>query len=231
MPRTISPTAGPIRVCTCHPFKPETHETDPHPQPIVDIIRPVAEASEAVFRSQIAQYLDLAQVIRHVAVEVFLGDNDGFVGNYGTNNFYLYRFQNQNLHTLIPWDKSEAFRDGPTYPILHNVNDVPEQNRNRLIARALLYEDLRNVYFDTMLACAASLSELTVTEAPTVPADTRGWMEREVEREYAQIKDAAYADAEKAYTNDQFDTEVEALRTFARGRSAFVISQVHGYRP
>ena len=214
-----------------HPFKPETHEDDPHPQPIADMIRTVAEASEAVFRSQIAQFLDLTKVIKHVAIEVCLGDNDGFAGNYGMNNFYLYRFQNLNLHTLIPWDKSEAFRDGPAYPILHNLNDVPDQNRNRLIVRALLFDDLRNLYYDTMLACAASLSELSVTVPPTVPADTRGWMEREVDREYAQIMDAAFADPQKSYTNDQFNAAVEELRVFARERSAFVVSQVQAYRP
>jgi spore coat protein CotH len=214
-----------------HPFKPETHESDPHPQPIVDMIRTVAEASDAVFRSQIAQFLDLTKVVKHVAIELFLGDNDGFTGNYGMNNFYLYRFQNQNLHTLIPWDKSEAFRDGPSYPILHNLNDVPDQNRNRLIVRALQSDDLRNLFYDTMLACAASLSELGVTEPPTVPPDSRSWMEREVDREYAQIKDAVLADPQKAYTNDQFNLAVEDLRVFARDRSAFVTSQVQAYRP
>ena len=75
------------------PFKPETNESDPQPQPIVDMIRTVAEASDAVFRSQIAQFLDLAKFVRHIAIEVFLGDGDGFVGNWGMNNFYFYRLE------------------------------------------------------------------------------------------------------------------------------------------
>ena len=54
---------GPMRrVYVPLPFKPETHESDPQPAAIVDMIRTVAEASDAVFRSQIAQFLDLTQV-------------------------------------------------------------------------------------------------------------------------------------------------------------------------
>ena len=213
------------------PFKPETHESDPQPQPFVDMIRTVAESSDAVFRSQIAQFLDLASFIKHIAIEVFLGDGDGFVGNYGMNNFYLYRLPNENLFTFIPWDKSETFRDGPTYPIFHNIYDVPEPIRNRLAIRALAYDDLRNLYLDTLLECARVMSEVpAVTPAPATP-ETRGWMEQEIDRQYAQIRDAALADTEKPYTNDQFTAAVEAMRVFARERDDFVRAEVARVRP
>jgi hypothetical protein len=208
------------------PFKPETHESDPRPTPIVDMIRTVAEASDAVFRSQIAQFLDLTKFIKHIAIENFLADYDGFVGNWGMNNFYLHRLQNQNLFTLIPWDKSEAFRD-PIYPIFHNIYDVPDANRNRLAIRALAYDDLRNLYLDTLLECARVSSEL----ADMTPPDARGWMEREVDREHEQIRDTALADTEKPYTNEQFTQAVEAMRVFARQRPEFVRSEVARYGP
>ena len=208
------------------PFKPETNEADPQPAPIVDMIRTVAEASDAVFRSQIAQFLDLRAVLKHVAIELFLGDADGFTGNWGMNNFYMHRLPGQTLFNLIPWDKSEAFRDGPTYPIFHNIYDVPDALRNRLIIRALAYEDLRNVYFDTLLECARLTSELSAE----TPGDTRGWMEREIERQFNQIRDAALADTEKPYTNEQFTQAIEAMRTFARERPDFVRSEVARYR-
>jgi hypothetical protein len=55
-----------------HPFEPETHESDPHPQPIVDMIRTVQEASPAAFRSAIAGLIDVTQFVRYIAVEMFL---------------------------------------------------------------------------------------------------------------------------------------------------------------
>jgi len=212
------------------PFKPETHEEDPHPQPIVDMIRTIAEASDAVFRQQIAQYVDLPSFIKQVAVLQFLGDNDSVVGNYGTNNLYLYRFQNQNLHTMIPWDKSEAFRDGPEYPIFHNLYDVPDQTRNRLVIRALAYEDLRNLYLDTLLLCAQSAAELIPAVPPAQP-DARGWLEREIDREYDQIKVAALSDNDKPYSNAEFMAAYQAMKAFAQQRSTFVTIEVTKVRP
>jgi hypothetical protein len=213
------------------PFKPETRESDPQPQPFVDMIRTVAEASDAVFRSQIAEFLDLARFIRHIAIEVFLGDGDGFVGNYGMNNFYLYRLPNEKLFTIIPWDKSETFRDGPTYSIFHNIYDVPESIRNRLAIRALAYDDLRNLYLDTLLDAARVMSEVPAADPAPATPETRGWMEQEIDRQYLQIRDAALADPQKPYTNEQFTAAIEEMRVFARERDDFVRAEVAKVRP
>jgi hypothetical protein len=208
------------------PFKPETNETDPQPASLVEMIRTAAEASSGLFRQQMAQYLDLAKFVKHVAIEVFLADNDGFLGNWGMNNFYLYRHGGQNMHTIIPWDKSETFKDGPGYPLLHNINDVPEADRNRLMLRVLADPELKTLFLDTLLECARSASEPLVTAPETTPTDARGWLEREIEREYAQIRDAVLDDSTKSYTNEQFEAAIEAMRVFARERSGFVTAEV-----
>jgi len=208
------------------PFKPETNESDPQPASLVDMIRTTTDASAALFKQQFAQFMDLAQFIKHVAVEIFLADSDGFNGNWGMNNFYMYRYQNQNLHKLIPWDKSEAFKDGPTYPIFHNIYDVPESNRNRLMMRVLNDSQLRTLFLDALAECARSAAELVVETPETTPSDARGWLEREVEREYQQIRDATLADTTKTFSNADFEAAIEAMRTFARERSTFVTSEV-----
>ena len=141
-----------------------------------------------------------------------------------------YRFQNQNLHTMIPWDKSEAFRDGPEYPIFHNLYDVPDQTRNRLVIRALAYEDLRNLYLDTLLLCAQSAAELIPAVPPAQP-DARGWLEREIDREYDQIKVAALSDNDKPYSNAEFMAAYQAMKAFAQQRSTFVTIEVTKVRP
>jgi hypothetical protein len=205
-----------------HPFKPETHETDPQPQPIADMIRVVAESGDAVFRSAIAEYLDLAALVKHVAIEMFLNEGDGVLGNFGMNNFYLYRPSNGHLHVLIPWDKSDTMSDGASW-IFHNVDDVPSDIQNRLMARAIAFPDLRTLYLDTLVACADSASEPD-------PDDPRGWLEREVERELEQIQDAVLTDPQKTYTNDQYLEAMEQLRQFAQQRSAYVKTAVAARR-
>jgi hypothetical protein len=207
------------------PFKPETHEDDPRPEFIVDLVQTINYAS-AVFRTAIADYLDLTKFIRYVAVEKFLADEDGFLSDYGgMSNFYFYRFENKKLFTFIAWDKSEAFKGGISYRILHNITDVPSAYSNRLLERALSSRDLYDLYLDTLMECVRSASE-----AQAGSADQRGWLEREVEREYAQIRDAALSDPEKTYTNADFEQAVSELRVFARQRGDFVTSEVNAAR-
>ena len=134
------------------PFKPETHETDPRPEFVAQLVQAINQASDAAFRSAVAEYLDLPKFLRHVAVEMFVADNDGFIGNYGMNNFYLYRFTDQKLFTFIAWDKSEAF-SSRTDSIWHNINDVPAGRQNRLMARTLASRDVFDYFLDMLLEC------------------------------------------------------------------------------
>ena len=83
--------------------------------------------------------------------------------------------------------------------------------------------DLRNQYLDALARTADSASEL-------VAGDGRGWMEREVERENAQIQDAVFADPTKGYNNDQYRAAVDDLRTFARERADFVRAEIANAR-
>jgi len=210
------------------PFKPETNDSNPRPDVVQRLIQTINTASAATFRTAIAEFVDLSAFIRHVATEVFLGDQDGILGNWGMNNFYMYRPPTSNRFSFIAWDKSNTFVDGPTYSIWHNITDRPQGERNRLMSRALEYSDLRTLYLDTLVAAAASAAEIP---ADAAPGDTRGWMEREIERIYAQTRAAVLADPAKPYSNEVFEASVNELRVFARERGAFVNAEVLAARP
>src|SRR5207253_1229618 len=208
------------------PFKPETHETDPRPEFIVQLVQAINPASEAAFRGGINSFLDLKKVARHVAVEHFLTDNDGFTSDYGgMNNYYIYRSGSSTMFTLIPWDKSEAFKGGVGYSIFRNMSDGPFARKNPLLNRALAQSDVYSAYLDALIDCANAAAQPAAgtTSGP-------GWLEREINREYAQIRDAARSDPQKLFTNDQFEADVAALLDFARKRSAIVTQQVAGAR-
>ena len=206
-----------------HPFNPETHEDNTKPQPIADLVRIVHDASDASFPSAIAPYLDINEFIKFVAVTVYMADQDGFLGDWGMNNFDVYQLTNKTVHVFIPWDKSEAIKPGPDYSIFHNLDDVPGSQHNRLMERIVNIPALRSQYLDALAQVADSASEL-------VAGDARGWMEREVERENAQIQDAVFSDPTKSYTNDDYLAAVEAARTFARQRADAVRTQIARYR-
>jgi hypothetical protein len=205
------------------PFRPETHEDDPRPEYIERLAWTINETSDAAFRSAIEEYIDLEAFVRHVAVENFVAEIDGLLGDFGLNNFFLYRFDGRALFTFIPWDKSEAFKGGIDFPILHNVDFGPYPNR--LMQRAMAYQDLYELYLNTLLACAQSASE-PLASTPVGP----GWLEREIAREYVQIRDAARADTVKPFGNETFEDAVAELIAFAQQRPPTVAAQVDGVR-
>jgi hypothetical protein len=201
------------------PFKPETHTSDPRPDIVEQLVWTINETSDAIFRTAIAQYLDVRQVVRFVALEAFLTETDGVLGNWGMNNFYMYRPATSTQFTFNPWDKSEAFKGGITASVFHNITDVPPEQQNRLMTRLLAYQDLRDLYLNTLLEAAQSAAQ-------TQTMGAAGWLERELLAEYGQIRDAALADPVKPFTNDQFQSAIDALADFARHRSESVSQQI-----
>ena len=195
------------------PFKPVTHEQDPDARPIAEMVRAIAETSDADFQRVVSTYLHLEGFVAHAAVEAFLAETDGLLGDWGMNNFYLYRFQGTSVSTLVPWDKSEAFKGGVSAGIWHNVDDVPAAGRNALMSRAMQQPSLRGIYLDTLLWCAAI-------------ADESGWLEAEVRRAAAQIREAVRLEPAAPYSFDEFEAEVERLLDFARNRGAIVREDV-----
>ena len=178
-----------------------------------------------------AEYLDLAKFIRHLAIENFLAEEDGLTGDYGPNNFYLYRFANQNLYTFLPWDKSNAFWEAPSpdYSVFRNIDNAVESHRNRLVVRALQDPELRELYLNTLLECAASAAAVPVSAARMRATDDTppaGWMEAEISREYDQIRLDVASDTTQITSTADFEQAVADMKTFARGRSDAVRRQV-----
>ncbi len=210
------------------PFKPETHETDPHPEVFERFAWTINNATDATFRSAIAEFMDLTELIRHVASEVFVADNDGFLGNWGMNNYYLYRLATDHVFHFIDWDKSEAFKDTPDYWIWHNHLDVARRHQEPAV-------DPRDVVSgsqESVSGHAAGVREprrRRFRRAP-IAADTRGWLERELDRQYALINAAVQADPNKPYSNDQFQAAVDFMRAFVQQRPTAVTNQVTASR-
>jgi spore coat protein H len=201
------------------PFRPVTHELDPDPAPLAAMVRAIHETSTADFERVVSQYLDLETFVAHVAVEAFLAEVDGMLGDWGMNNYYLYRFEGTTRATVIPWDKSEAFKGGVAASIWRNVDDVPAAQRNALMTRAMQVPALRARFLDTLLRCA--------DEALAVaPGEDGGWLEREIRRAYVQIREAALDDPVAPFAPDDFEADVARLVAFARERSAIVREDV-----
>lgn len=205
-------------------FSPETHESDPKPGPLVDMIRTINQTSDANYQSAMAPFTDLRLYLSHLAVEHFLADTDGMAGVSGTNNFYLYRLENKTFNRFIAWDKSDAFHGGVDESIFDKINDVPAAQQVRLVNRSLAFPELRYAYLEALLKTAA------------LAGSAGGWFEQEIAREYNQTRASALEDPNKQCPNDQgalapctnaqFETEIVNMQAFARQRTDSVRRQV-----
>jgi hypothetical protein len=193
-------------------FEPQTHEGDAPSVlygPLEDLFRTFNFVSDSQFERQVGEQLDLRQFVQHLAVENFIAEHDGFLGYWGPNNFYLYRFQGRTLSQVLPWDKDTAFWDR-NYDIFQGVRD------NVLATRVLQIPALYRTYLETLIQCANLAME------PDSPDSSTGWLEAETLREIAQIRSAARADENKRFSNERFEDELAKVVQFARERGRFV---------
>jgi hypothetical protein len=128
------------------------------------------------------------------------------------NNNYLYRFQNNDVSQFILWDADNSFIQ-LEYPLLRF------HDRNVLIRRALSLPEFGQLYFDTLEQCAALASE-------TEGEDSRGWLEREIQRQQDLIRAAALQDRVKPFTNGEFEQASAEILRFGQARAAFVRCEV-----
>jgi hypothetical protein len=101
---------------------------------------------------------------------------------------------------------------------------------NVLARRTLAEPQYKNAYLNTLLDAAGSAMEPDAEAAQGKndkdKAALPGWLEREVRRQYEQIRTLALRDTFKPYSNDDFENSIQGLLTFARERANFVKDRV-----
>jgi spore coat protein CotH len=187
------------------PFQPQTNEDKLDASGLVAFIRMASELPEAGFSREIAAWIDTERFLTYLAVENALAEYDGFVGDFGVNNFYLYQYGKENRFTFIPWDK-ETNLQASSWPAQRRV----EMN---VLTRKLLADPAQQrVYLDALRRAAGFVNER--------------WLGALVEQTYVQIREAALLDTRKQVTNDEFELGVGGLRAVIAAREGDILSQV-----
>ena len=190
-----------------HPFKPQTNEFHPDPRPLADLIRVLHQSPNSSFVQDISRYLDIGSFLNYLAVETYASEYDGQLGNWGLNNFYIYRPRNQTTFRFIPWDKDGTFAF-PERSIWQNAD------RNVLARRLLAVPELREYYLNAIERCIELAGE----------AD--GWFEQEVQYQYEQIRLAASEDPVRLSSYADFETGFFQLKGFAAQRARFLRNEI-----
>jgi spore coat protein CotH len=194
-------------------FDAKTHENKSDADkygPIETLVRLTNETPAASLPAAIGSLLDINAFIRFVAVQNFLAENDGFLGNWGVNNFYLYRLENRTEHVLIAWDDDNTFQ-GSDFA-------ADERHTTNVLMRKLMeIPDYRALYYQILRETAESAGQ-----------DVNGisWLESEIRRQLDMIDAEMRSDPVKPYTNDNFDNEANRMKQFASQRINFVTCAV-----
>ena len=219
-------------------FEPKTRESAATYSlfaPIQELVQTINDADASRLEEALQPYLDVRRYIKHIAIENFLSEPDGLLGGLGMNNFYMYRFEGRNEFAMIPWDQDLAFEYLDMPPPTHNIAD------NVLATKIWASPELRRVYLQALIDVAASVGPPAETPAVTDPSTRQcpappdqpacGWLEREIFRQYAQVRESALEDPRTPHSDEAFEESIEFLKRFARERGDIVRRYIAALAP
>ena len=186
-------------------FEATTHESKSDEEkyrPIETLIRLVNQTPIERFTAEVGPRLDIPQVIRFIAAQVFLAETDGFLGGFGVNNLYLYRLENSDLHVFIAWDADNTFYH-PEYPTNSGIND------NILMRAFMAVPEYHALYWEEMRRSVQM-------------AEEGDWLHTEIIRTIQRIDTAMKEDPVKPHSNNMYEAKAGEMLGFARARIAFV---------
>jgi len=88
-------------------YDPKTPLTPAQKQRVMEFAAIVTNGSDAQFTAAAADYLDLDNAARYLAVTVWLSDLDGILGS--GQNYYLYLDPRTNRFSFMAWDQDHSF--------------------------------------------------------------------------------------------------------------------------
>jgi spore coat protein CotH len=186
-------------------FEATTHESKSDEElyrPIEELVRVANQTPTDRFAAEVGARLDLAQVTRFVAAQVFLGETDGFLGGFGINNLYLYRLENSPVHVFIAWDADNTFYH-PEYPTNSGLND-------NILFRALMSIPEYNALYWSEMRRNIELAEQD------------NWLADEIIRQVQRVDAAMKEDPWKPHSNNVYEGKAGEMLNFTRARIAFV---------
>lgn len=185
------------------PFEPQTNEGKVDTG-LVDFIKAVNQTPQSGYAAALESFIDVRKFLTYVAVENALAEYDGFVGQFGMNNFYLYQYGGQKKFVFIPWDKDTSFQ-APEWPVQQRMDS------NEFTKRLMQDAAMKSHYESEVKRVATSILPGLVSKADAF---------------YAQIQAAAKADTRKPFSNADFDAAVNGVKGIAAARGANVSAQV-----
>lgn len=209
--RYLGPDLAPYKAY----FQAKTHESQSDEDQyrlIETIVRLANQTSPSDLPAVLEKYLDIKGLVRYLAVQNFLAEYDGFLGEFGVNNFYLYRLEHSEQHVFIAWDDDLSLGD-PNYDVFSGVQT------NALASRIMGNRDYLALYLATLREAVDSADKRT-------NGAQIGPFEEEIRREFGLIEAAMLEDTVKRWSATDYTTGRDLTIQFAPKRIRYVGCEV-----
>lgn len=187
------------------PFSPDTN-ADHLDNGLADFIKAINQTPQSGYAAAMESYIDVRKFLTYVAVENACAEYDGFVGQFGMNNFYLYQYGNQKKFTVIPWDKDTSFQ-AAEWPVQQRMDT------NEFTKRLMLDPAMKSYYESEVKRIASNYV-------------TTAFLGAKVDQFANLIRASVNADTHKPFSNADFEAAVAGLKGIAAARAANVAAQV-----
>ncbi|MEO8500500.1 MAG: CotH kinase family protein [Vicinamibacteria bacterium] len=205
VPYTLTYKNDSVSAYVPDPFKPETNDSS-FDSGLADFIKAVNQTPQSTFTQTISSYIDPQKVLTYLAVENAVAEYDGFVGEFGLNNFYLYQLAGTKKFMLIPWDKDGSFH-AAEWPVLQRLD------ANELTKRLIVDPALKSYYLSQVKAIATNFV-------------TTAFLSAKVDQIYPIFKDAAFSDPLKPYSSADIEASIAGLKGLIAARAGNVTAQI-----
>jgi hypothetical protein len=128
-------------------YDPKGEPSKEHQQRVMEFCKFAGSADDAQFASKVADYIELDNFARYMAITTWLSDLDGILGP--GQNFYLYLHPKTQKFAFIPWDQDQAFGQFPRGTEQERENltiQRPWSGENRFLARVFKVEAFKKAY-------------------------------------------------------------------------------------
>ncbi|HOW66473.1 MAG TPA: CotH kinase family protein [Candidatus Paceibacterota bacterium] len=128
-------------------YDPKGAPSEEQKQRVIEFCKFASRADDAQFASKVADYIELDNFARYMAITAWLSDLDGILGP--GQNYYLYLHPKTHKFSFIPWDQDQAFGQFPrgTEEARENLSiQKPWSGENRFLAKVFKVEAFRKAY-------------------------------------------------------------------------------------
>lgn len=214
-------------------YDPKSDLSEEQKRRVIEFSKFTATASSNEFAAKLADYIDIDNLARYMAITAWLTDLDGILGP--GQNYYIYLHPKTQKFVFVPWDQDQPFGQFPrgTQEQRENLSiHKPWTGQNRFLERVYQSTAFKTAYLARLGEFNKSLfqSERISKQVDELARVIRAPIQEESKERLAEFDKAANGQKLSITMGPGFQgpTEVTPVKAFVKARHKSVAEQLEG---